>query len=157
RALIGKALDDPAVDLRAVDAAELAEARRGAMEALAKFSAALAEMEERAGSTFAIGRELFDKKLHTWHLLNENADELYRYGERLRAEAIAALELGASEIRPGASWREVVAELRKDRPDRDGAIAEFTASMRRARHFTATRGLMKVPDAELRVVETPEF
>ena len=157
RALIAKALDDPAVDLRAVDAKELAEARQGALDALAKFSDGLDGMAADAGSTFAIGRELFDKKLHTWHLLNENADELYRYGERLRAEAIAALERAANDIRPGANWRDVVAELRKDRPDREGAIAEFTASMRRARQFTASRGLMKVPDAELRVVETPEF
>jgi uncharacterized protein (DUF885 family) len=157
RTLISKALDDPAVDLRTLDAAALADARRGALEALTKFSDALVEMQEDAGSTFAIGRELFDKKLHTWHLLQENADELYRYGERLRGEAIASLERGASEIRPGASWKELVSELRQDRPDRDGAIAEFTASMRRARQFTASRGLMKVPDAELRVVETPEF
>ena len=157
RALVGKALDDPGVDLSSLDPVRLAEARRGAMDALAEFGDALVVMAEKAGSTFAIGRDLFDRKLQTWHLLKENADQLYRYGEKLRAEATAELERRAKELRPGASWREMVAELRQDRPKREDALAEYAAAMRRARDFTASRGLVHVPDAELRVVETPEF
>ncbi|HUO51115.1 MAG TPA: DUF885 domain-containing protein [Gemmatimonadaceae bacterium] len=156
-ALIARSLDDRSVDLTMLDPAELAGARQGAMESLAAFGAVLARMEETAGSTYAIGRDLFDRKLATWHLIKENADELYRYGERLRAEAKAELERLAGEIRPGASWRDVVAELRTDRPRREDALKEYAASMRRAREFTASHGLVKVPEGELRVIETPEF
>ena len=148
---------------QATDAAVLGVAfdadavRRSALEALAKFGDAMVVMREKAGSTYAIGRELFDRKLQTWHLLSENADQLYRFGERLRGEATAELERRAQELRPGSSWRDVVLELRKDRPTREQALAEYAAAMSIARDFAATRALVKVPGAELAVIETPEF
>jgi uncharacterized protein (DUF885 family) len=154
--LVHQALDG-GVDFSALDPAALAETRQNAVEALAAFGDALVIMQEMAGSNFAIGRELFDRKLQTWHLLAENADQLYRYGEKLRKEATAELERRANELRPGASWRDMVAALRQDRPNRDQALAEYSAAMRRARDFTAKKGFVKVPDAELAVVETPEF
>jgi uncharacterized protein (DUF885 family) len=114
-------------------------------------------MQEKAGSNYAIGRELFDRKLQTWHLLSENADQLYRFGERLRGEAMAELERRAKELRPGSSWRDVVLELRKDRPTREQALSEYAAAMSSAKEFAAKRSLVKVPGAELAVIETPEF
>jgi uncharacterized protein (DUF885 family) len=110
-ALLREHLDDPSVDLSAVDAPELAAARDGAVDALLAFGDALALMEERARDNFAIGRDLFDRKLHTAHMIRENADELLRYGEHLRADATAAVERIAHDIRPGADWRELAAEL----------------------------------------------
>ena len=155
--LVRQALDAATLAGGGLDPAAVSEAREKAVEALTAFGDALVIMQEKAGSTFALGRELFDRKLRTWHLLAEDADQLYRYGERLRAEALAELELRACELRPGGSWRDLVTELRKDRPSRDQALAEYETTMRRAREFTVARGLVPVPAGELAVIETPEF
>ena len=62
-----------------------------------------------------IGRDLFDLKLHTAHMIRENADELLRFGERLRREAVAELERLAPELRANTPWRDVVRMLREPR------------------------------------------
>jgi uncharacterized protein (DUF885 family) len=114
-------------------------------------------MQGRAGNHFAIGRELFDRKLHTAHMIAENADELLRFGERLRATAITELEKIATEIEPGVPWQEIAAQLRTDIPSPDSALEEYREAMESARHFTLSRDLMPVPDTILEVVPTPDF
>lgn len=157
-ALIREGLDDPAVDLSSVDAAALAEARAAAADALRAFGDALTAMEERATQDgFAIGRDLFDRKLHTAHMIQENADELYRYGERLRDEVLAEVRALAAEVAPAADWRDVIARLREDRPDSADVLAECAASVRAARDFVQDRGLARLPEADVRVQPTPQF
>jgi uncharacterized protein (DUF885 family) len=156
-ALIREGLDDGAVDLSELDRNELAEAREGAVQALLEFSDALALMEEDAGENFAIGRELFDRKLHTAHMIRDSADELLRYGERLRAEATAELERIAAEVDPDAHWRDVLARLRGDVPESGSALDEYCVALGAARDFTTSRGLMTVTDAPVEVEPTPGF
>jgi Uncharacterized protein conserved in bacteria len=156
-ALVRDGLDDGAVDLSVLDSSELAEAREGAVQALLEFSDALALMEEDAGENFAIGRELFDRKLHTAHMIRDSADELLRYGERLRAEATAELERIASEVDPDAHWRDVLARLREDVPHSGSALDEYCVALGAARDFTTSRGLMTVTDAPVDVEPTPGF
>jgi uncharacterized protein (DUF885 family) len=135
----------------------LAEARDAAIDALHRYGDALALMEPSADAAPGIGRELFDLKLHTAHMIRENADELLRFGERLRTEAIAELERLAAELRPGTPWRDVVRTLREDTPTRETAIDEYRGAMRAAHEFTVERGLVSVPDGELIVAPTPDF
>ncbi|MEP7065636.1 MAG: DUF885 domain-containing protein [Gemmatimonadota bacterium] len=156
-ALIQDGLDDPALELAMLDEVALERARREAVEALESFDDVLREMRERAGNHFAIGRELFDRKLHTAHMIAENADELLRFGERLRAGAIAELEQIAKEIEPGTPWKEIVARLRTDIPEPGTALEEYREALDAARHFTISRDLMPVPDTALEVVPTPDF
>jgi uncharacterized protein DUF885 len=156
-ALIQDGLDDPTLDLAVLDELDLERARREAVESLESFGDALAEMRGRAGNHFAIGRELFDRKLHTAHMIAENADELLRFGERLRAAAIAEIEQIAREIAPGVSWQEIAAELRTDIPSPDSALHEYREAMDASRSFTISRDLMPVPDTALEVVPTPDF
>ena len=155
--LIEDGLDDPALDLTMLDPLELDRARVVAVESLESFAVALAQMESRAGENFAIGRDLFDRKLHTAHMIAENADELLRFGERLRVSAIAELEQIALEIDPHAPWQTIASRLRDDMPTPETAIDEYRAAMEASRHFTITRDLMPVPDATLDVVPTPSF
>ena len=155
--LVQQALGDAIMVPAGLDPAVVARAREEALEALAAFGDALVIMQEKSGDNYAIGRELFDRKLRTQHLFSEDADQLYKYGERLRAEAVSDLERRAHELKPGTTWRRLVEELREDRPARDGALREYNAAMRRAREFTLTRGFVQVPDVELAVIETPEF
>ncbi len=99
-----------------VDPIALAEARDTAVDALHRFGDALALLEPTEEGNFGLGRELFDLKLHTAHMIRENADELLRFGERLRAEAIAELERLAAELRP-----EYAVARRRARPARGHA------------------------------------
>lgn len=140
-----------------IDAIALAEARDAGVDALHRYGDALALMEPAGDQGFGIGRELFDLKLHTAHMIRENADELLRFGERLRADAIAELERLAVELRPNTSWREVVRALREDTPTRDSAIDEYRSAMSAALAFTVERGLVTVPQGELLVTPTPDF
>jgi uncharacterized protein (DUF885 family) len=156
-ALIQDGLDDPSLDLAMLDELELERARREAVEALETFGDVLAEMRARAGNHFAIGRELFDRKLHTAHMIAENADELLRFGERLRATAISELEQIAKEIEPGTPWQEIAAQLRTDIPSPDTALDEYREAIEASRHFTISRDLMPVPNTTLEVVPTPDF
>ena len=156
-ALVQDGLDDPALDLAMLDPLELEHARAQAVEALDTFASALEEMRARAGTHFAIGRELFDRKLHTAHMIADNADELLRFGERLRVSAIESLEEMATEIDPSASWKEIATRLRMDVPSPESALDEYREAMEAARHFTISRELMPVPDTTLDVVPTPDF
>jgi uncharacterized protein (DUF885 family) len=90
-------------------------------------------------------------------MIRENADELLGYGERLHAEAEAARARVVEEIAPGSDWRDVLARLREDMPGPESVIAEYDATMREARDFTASHALMEVPAAVLTVVPTPAF
>ena len=143
--------------LSGIDPIALAEARDAAIDALNRYADALALMEPRGDDGAGIGRELFDLKLHTAHMIRENADELLRFGERLRSEAIAELERLAKTLRPNASWREVVRILREDTPTRESALEEYQRAMRAAHEFTIERELVTVPEGELVVTPTPEF
>jgi hypothetical protein len=155
-ALIQDGLEDPLLDLAVLDELELERARRDAVESLEAFSDALLEMQGRAGNHFAIGRELFDRKLHTAHMITENADELLRFGERLRATAISELEQIAKEIEPGVPWQEIAARLRTDMPSPEEALDEYRDAMEASRNFVISRELMPVPEAMLEVVPTPD-
>ncbi|MBA2683446.1 MAG: DUF885 domain-containing protein [Gemmatimonadaceae bacterium] len=156
-ALIQDGLDAPSLDLSMLDPLELERARVLAVESLDAFGEALSEMTGRAGDHFAIGRELFDRKLHTAHMIAENADELLRFGEDLRASAIAELEEIAAEIDPGASWQEIAERLRSDVPSPESVLDEYREAMDAARHFTITQQLMPATDAVLEVMPTPDF
>ncbi len=156
-ALVRDGLDDPSVDLSSLEPLELAHAREEAVTALRTFADALALASERARDRYAIGRELFDRKLHTAHMIPDGADELYRYGERLRAEAVEMLERIAREIDPGVSWRDLVPRLRADAPTADRALDELAEATEAARQFTVVHELASVPEGELCVVPTPEF
>lgn len=156
-ALIRDGLDDGAVDTSALDPSEFAEAREAAVTALLEFNDALALMDEDAGDGFAIGRDLFERKLHTAHMIRDGAEELLRYGERLRVEATAELERIGAEIEPGTDWREVLARLREDVPDGDTALDEYCVDLAAARDFTAERNLMSVTEAPVEVENTPGF
>lgn len=66
--LVQQALGEQVLAAAAVDPALVVKAREDAFEALAAYGDALVVMQEKAGDTYAIGRELFDRKLRTQHL-----------------------------------------------------------------------------------------
>jgi hypothetical protein len=153
--LVREGLDDLGIDRSSLDAATFAAARRRALSALSDFGAALTGMARRARGSGALGRELFDRKLHTAHLIREGAEELLRYGEQLRAESQAALERIAGAIEPGTDWRDLVARFRADLPSGVYPIEVYAEALRAMRELTGSSGLMRVAEEGLQVVETP--
>lgn len=156
-ALVRQGLDEAAHHLATLEPLELAAARQEAEAALVRFGDSLALMEERAGDDFAVGRDLFDRLLATAHMLPGSADEMARYGERLRQEATGRLERLAAEIAPGVAWHALAERLREtERVDGD-VLAAYRSAMLEARDFTAEHGVAEVPEVPLDVVETPAF
>lgn len=156
-ALVRQGLEGAELAVGAVEPLALAEARREAEAALLRYGDALALMEERADDRFAIGRELFDRTLATAHLLPGTADEMARFGERLRGEATATLTRLAAELAPGVEWRFLVERLREEGGVMDDVLGAYRDAMREAHAFTAERGLVTVPEVPLDVVATPPF
>ncbi len=161
RTLVRGALDEPSLDLTGLDPLEVSSARSAAMDALETFDAFLAEradaVAQHANGDDGIGRELFDRKLHTAHLIQENATELLRYGTRLRAEAERRLVECAAVVAPGRPWRDVLDMLRADAPRGDALLDEFADAARRARAFVDAHDLVSGPVADAPVLPTPEF
>ncbi|MGH7717634.1 MAG: DUF885 domain-containing protein [Gemmatimonadaceae bacterium] len=157
RTILEEAFDDPALDLTAIEPDALEDARTRASDALAQFGDALALLDERATHPFALGRDVFDRKLHTAHMIQDSADELARFGERLRADAHAELERVAEELSPGSHWRDMAARLRADTVPASELTGEYAEALDSARTFTGGRELMSVPGHDPRVVTTPEL
>ena len=146
-ALIQDGLDDPALDLAVLDELELERARREAVESLETFGDALAEMRGRAGTHFAIGRELFDRKLHTAHMI---------CGKRRRAAALRGAAARGRDFERSSRSRGRSHRARRGRRSqrscawtcrvRDSALDEYREAMEASRHFTISRELMPVPE-----------
>ena len=134
------------------------EAIGPARDALLEFTDFLAgELLEKSDGDFAIGRENFDFRLHYEHALRETAPELLRYGESLVAAVEADLALLADRIAPGTPWRALAERLRAVHPTKEKLVDEYARAMERARAFVAERGLVGIPEGELKVVATPSF
>jgi hypothetical protein len=115
----------------------------------------VAEDEREAG--FAIGEEAFNFRLHFQHALRATAPELWRFGMHLVEDTEAEVAALAAKIDPGNAWQDVVARLREDHLAGDALLESYRTEMERARRFVEDRGLVAIPDGELRVMETPPF
>lgn len=128
--------------------------------ALDAFEAHAAFLEQqhasRNGMTFAIGRDLFDFKLRSEHLLPFDTEALLTFGERAVRDTIAALERTAREIDPVTSWVDLLESLRTDHPDDKELLAVYRETVTDARRFVVDRSLVTMPhDERLDVVDTP--
>ena len=112
----------------------------------------------RDGMSFAIGRELFDYKLTHEHFLPYTSETLLEFG----AEAVRLTEIRLQEvaqlIERGATWAELVEQLRSEHPVQGELLEQYQRGVLQARDFVVDRGLITLPAGEsLEVVETPLF
>jgi len=159
----GRALPQAAAELAAAEAPDLAPELELACEdaetALQRFGLALTgELRVNPDDqSFAIGEEQFNRRLHHEHALQFTAPELYRYGLHLVQEVAAEVAALAREVDSTAPWRSVVDRLRADHPVKEDPLVAFRREMERARAHVASRGLARMPEGPLEVVETPTF
>ena len=137
--------------------AEVASVHGAAAESLERFADALAMMEERGRDNVAIGREAFERRLHTAHMIPDGADPLLRWAEREYETARAAVQAAAAAIAPGVPWRDVVDRVRGDGVPTASLAGAYADAMDAARRFAAERGLVQVVSAPVRVMATPEY
>lgn len=127
--LLRDELDAAPLDRTSVEESELAAARADAVDAVLETADWLTLASETASGKAGIGRELYERKLHTAHIIRDGADELARFGERLRAESEAELAREAALIDEGAHWREVVERLDDVGAEHRATVAACEASL----------------------------
>ncbi|HKV52918.1 MAG TPA: DUF885 family protein [Gemmatimonadaceae bacterium] len=137
--------------------AEVAAAHDAAAESLERFGDALTLMDERARDNVAIGREAFERRLHTAHMIPDGADQLLRWAERAYDDARTAVEATAATIASGVPWREVVERVSGDSVPAASLGSAYADTMDAARRFAADNGLVHVVSAPVRVMATPEY
>jgi uncharacterized protein (DUF885 family) len=117
----------------------------------------------RAGADFAAGRELFDFLLHEGYFLGEDADRIYRVGQRVFTTTQAEMDVVARRIDPKlasspGSWPEVTRRLKAHHPAAAELLPSYRREVARARQFLVDRDVVPFPAGDdCQVVETPPF
>ncbi|HEX6814871.1 MAG TPA: DUF885 family protein [Gemmatimonadaceae bacterium] len=136
---------------------DVASAHAAAIESLEQFGDALAMMDERARDSVGIGRELFERRLHTAHMIQDGVDPLLRWAERAYAEARRGVETAAAAVAPDTPWRAVVDRVSGDAPAVSSPFGAYADAMDEARRFAAQHGLVHVVSPPVRVRATPAY
>lgn len=147
REALGPLLGDP----------DVARALATAAESIQRFGDALTLMDERGRDDVAIGREAFERRMRTAHMIQDGTAPLLRWVERAYDDARAAIEAAAGAIAPGVAWREVVERVSRDTVPAASVSSAYADAMDGARRFTAEHALMKVVSPPVRVMETPDY
>ncbi|HEX3244433.1 MAG TPA: DUF885 domain-containing protein [Chloroflexota bacterium] len=117
-----------------------------------------AELLPESSGDFAVGRELFDERLHDWHMLEVDADGLRKIGQQILKETRQAIEEVAREIDPKTDWATQVEQAKRDHPTGPGLIQAYQQEIEKLKRFLTDQGLVSIPAGEkLFVVETPVF
>jgi len=113
---------------------------------------------QTATGDFALGSELFSRKLQAQELDQTPISEILERGqEQLRATQ-EAMRAASSEIDFSKSMTEVLGELSRDHPSPDDLIPFYRRGMDRIQSFVAEKRLLTIPsDGNLQIVETPPF
>lgn len=149
--LMGEQLDAalvPAVP----DGGERAALRAAATDALARFAAALADMEERAHGDEGVGTDTFERLLHTAHMIQDGAGQLLRWAEEAFAAASAALPAAAAAVEPGADWRAVVDRVERET---DRSAAAYRGAVEAAARAAVEHGVIGDVAASVRIAAMP--
>lgn len=138
-------------------AAAVEEARR----VVADHARWLDRLAAEARGDFALGEPRFARLLRL-RLVDDSVEELLALGERTVARFRRSMEDAARDVLAEAGRAggvdEALALMKADHPrDFAGVLAAYRDSIKEARAFVASRGLCRMTDVPLDVVETPAF
>jgi len=137
--------------------AETASAYDAAVESLERFGDALVLMDERARDGAGVGREAFERRLHTAHMIQDGADQLLRWAERAYEEAQRGVEAAAAAVAPDIPWRQVVERVSGDAVPAASLAAAYADAIDDARRFASEHDLVEVVSPPVRVLPTPAY
>ncbi len=131
------------------------------------------ELLPRSTGDFRLGRERFDGKLAFALDTDLSADGVVRRAEDLLAATTEEMAGIAAELHPALFGtpapkartskaraeliRKVLDRLADDHADDDTLLEEARVTLAEATRFVADRGLVTLPDEEVRIIEMPEF
>lgn len=142
-----------------INSFRVSEELEQASQALDEFASFLKqELSDKAKGDFAFGRKYFDLILQERHFLNINADELYRFGEKLFAETEKELKKVTHELQGNDDVEALMKKIQQQRPDKDKVLDEYRKQMQAAKTFVEEKDIVSLPGKEsLKVIETPGF
>jgi uncharacterized protein (DUF885 family) len=134
----------------------LMEASQRAELAIAAFESKLREdvIASQEPEAYAIGREAFDHRLHFEHALRPSSPELWRWSQHTLEEARRSAITAAVAAGLGDDLHHAARKLRASHPIGD-LQSEVLRGLARARKWVESSGMLKLPAAELRVIEMP--
>ncbi len=138
---------------------DLRRLKDGAVQAVLDFAHFLEdEIAPRASGDFAVGEVHFERLLRYRHFLPIEANQLYRFGERLFIETAEQLKAVTRQLRGDENVAAMTEAIRADHPLGDTLLEAYREQMRAAHHFLTCHDIVSLPAEErLSVVETPEF
>jgi uncharacterized protein (DUF885 family) len=142
--------------------AKLASALRKSCEATAaallSYEKFLRELRPRAKGGYALGEPLFRQKLKLEEMIETPPSDLLASAESELKRLQSEFRVTAAKIDPKRPAAAVQADLAKDHPKPEAAIADTAARLQRLRKFLADKKIVTVPSEILpKVQETPPF
>jgi len=139
--------------------AELAASTKIAADALRAYTDHVKrEILPRANAPFAIGPELFAKKLRADELIDTPLDQLLLRGEAELRRLQADFKATAARIDPKAKPTDVLDAIQKDHETSERLIASVQGRLASLRQFLIDKKVVSVPTAaQPRVIETPPY
>ncbi len=124
----------------------LAESQK-VLAALRDFGGFLAtELPQRLPGDWRVGRDIFDFRLRQLHHIEDmDAESFYEWGRREYREQLHTLELTASRLGDGRTWRQIELDLQADHPKAEALIYEHIKAVRRNREWVLEKDLVSFP------------
>jgi len=138
---------------------DVIKANNEAVLALSAYSQWLqGELMPRSNGDFRLGEEMFNSLVKHEYMLPHTCDDLIELGKDEIESTRRALSKAAAEIDANRHWEELIADFKSETPSAEGLLDYYRNEMERARRFVTERDLVDLPtDADLQIVETPEF
>ena len=109
------------------------------------------------GAELAIGEQAMNERLAHEHLLALDCGALESLGREHVARAVALLEEAAGRVDPSRTWRELVDDARRRRPEAPKLRETYVAETERALRFVEEKRIAPVRNGSLEIIDTPVF
>ncbi len=145
--------------LSAARRAQIEASNQGVISALNSFADWLArDLLPRSNGDYAIGEELYRRKLLYDEMVETPIAQLIRDGERELRRTQEEMRALAEEITPGRNVVYALQTLGRDHPTAGGLVGDTRAELDRIRAFVRLQNILTPPAREnLIVAETPEY
>lgn len=131
-------------------------ANKKAISALEDYLSFLKKLLSRSKGEFALGQELFEKKLALAQMLDYSSEELLKLGWEVLQQTEKDLVAVGKEINPTKSWMELVKELSQERPEPEKLLTVYREEVKNLKDFLGQKRVVPLPEEEeLKVIETP--
>lgn len=152
------AQDVPKVVTEGAASDDLERACLKAAQAVEEFETFLRNQQGRANGQYAIGRELFDRILNRFHMLDMDSQALYDFGLEWIDRYERQLETVARQIDPSRHWAEILELIKDDHPEPQALRDAYDQETRLARQHCLEQDLISFPEGEICMLEwTPVF